>query len=117
VLADRVLVMRRGRPLFEAIRINLTRARDRSSPLFEKFLASRADPRSIARSTAMCPTPTKNMAGRSDVVVDSGGNFALNPAWQKEQPGDEDGRRRTSRDAGPIKERYKSRSFGRRSLP
>jgi sulfonate transport system ATP-binding protein len=38
VLADRVLVMRpRPGRLFEAIRINLTRPRDRSSPLFENF--------------------------------------------------------------------------------
>jgi sulfonate transport system ATP-binding protein len=38
VLADRVLVMRpRPGRLFEAIRINLTRPRDRTSPLFENF--------------------------------------------------------------------------------
>jgi sulfonate transport system ATP-binding protein len=38
VLADRVLVMRpRPGRLFEVIRINLTRPRDRSSPLFENF--------------------------------------------------------------------------------
>src|SRR6187402_453348 len=37
-LADRVLVMRpRPGRLFETIRINLTRPRDRSSPLFENF--------------------------------------------------------------------------------
>ena len=38
VLADRVLVMRpRPGRLFEMIRINLTRPRDRASPLFENF--------------------------------------------------------------------------------
>ena len=38
VLADRVLVMRpRPGRLFEAIRINLARPRDRTSPLFENF--------------------------------------------------------------------------------
>jgi len=38
VLADRVLVMRpRPGRLFETIRINLTRPRDRTSPLFENF--------------------------------------------------------------------------------
>ena len=38
MLADRVLVMRpRPGRLFEAIRINLTRPRDRASPLFENF--------------------------------------------------------------------------------
>ena len=38
VLADRVLVMRpRPGRLFEVIRINLTRPRDRASPLFENF--------------------------------------------------------------------------------
>src|SRR6185436_8558636 len=38
VLADRVLVMRpRPGRLFEEIRINLTRPRDRNSPLFDNF--------------------------------------------------------------------------------
>jgi sulfonate transport system ATP-binding protein len=51
VLADRVLVMRpRPGRLFEEIKINLARPRDRQSPLFDNFKrrVPDADPKSTA---------------------------------------------------------------------
>src|SRR5439155_7741674 len=117
VLADRVLVMRpRPGRLFEAIRINLARPRDRSSPLFENFKRHvlTALDRSLDRNVP--DADPKSMAGEAMWWCQRG-NFALNLAWQKGQPGDEDGRRRTSCDAGPNQGTLQIRPFVRGHYP
>ncbi len=70
VLADRVLVMRpRPGRLFEEIRINLARPRDRQSPHFDNFEAPRADRAAIVRSTAAWLSASRNDHRQRDVVT------------------------------------------------
>ena len=71
VLADRVLVMRpRPGRLFEEIKINLARPRDRNSPLFDNFKRRvlTALDRSLDRNV---PDADPKSTRRSDVVVTS----------------------------------------------
>ena len=72
VLADRVLVMRpRPGRLFEEIKVNLARPRDRNSPLFDNFKRRvlTALDRSLDRSVP--DAEPKSTRRRSDVVVTS----------------------------------------------
>ena len=109
VLADRVLVMRpRPGRLFEEIRINLARPRDRNSPLFDNFKRRvlTALDRSLDRNVP--DADAKIDRRRSDVVV-TAARFRTKSGVAKRTTG------RTKMDAAelramqaPIKERYKS---------
>ena len=114
VLADRVLVMRpRPGRLFEEIRINLARPRDRNSPLFENFKRRvlTALDRSLDRNVP--DADAKIDRRRSDVVVTAAAISHYIRRGKRKIRENEDGRRRTSRDAGPDQGTLQVRSFGR----
>ena len=101
VLADRVLVMRpRPGRLFEEIKINLARPRDRNSPLFDNFKRRvlTALDRSLDRNVPDADAEIDRR--RSDVVVTSA-HLTRYIRRAIEFRENKNGRRRTPRHAGP----------------
>ena len=112
VLADRVLVMRpRPGRLFEEIQINLARPRDRNSPHFDNFKRRvlTALDRSLDRNVP--DAEARDDHRRSDVVVTAAAVFLYIRPRQKNPRENNNGRRRTPRDAGPDQGTLQVRSL------
>ena len=109
VLADRVLVMRpRPGRLFEEIKINLARPRDRNSPLFDNFKRRvlTALDRSLDRNV---PDARRQIDRRRGDVVVTSAPYRITSGPRNRHPGDKkmDAAELRAMQA-PIKERYKS---------